>query len=168
MHRAARLTALAVIAAGAFWLVGGARADFDQERQLYMLNRLELENAEAMLRFYDDKFTGTAKAAVDLGKRKDARRVAAGCESKKPGSIGICQRIEADYQAGLRVIATLREDVRATLLTQRAQVERLREEFNTAIANYVTAVASLAAIAPAEREDEVKKPALIPPRTGQR
>jgi len=168
MHRAARSTVFAVIAAGAFWLAGGARADFDQERQFYMLNRLELENAEAMLDFYKDKFAGTVKSAVDLKKRRDARRNVASCDAQKPGGIGICQRIEADYQAGIRIIATLREDVRVSLQTQRAEVERLRAEFNTAVAKYVTAVASHAATVPAEREDEVKKPALAPPKTGQR
>jgi hypothetical protein len=158
MHRAARSTVFAVIAAGAFWLADDARADFDQERQLYMLNRLELENAEAMLAYYQDKFAGTATAVIDLRKRKDARLNTAGCDTKKPGSIGICQRIEADYQAGIRIIATLREDVRVSLQTQHAQVERLREQFNTAVAKYVAAVESQAAILPAEREGDVKEP----------
>ena len=162
MHRAARLTVFAVIAAGVFLPAGGARADFDQERQLYMLNRLELENAEAMLDYYEDKFAGTATAIIDLRKRKDARLNTAGCESKKPGSIGICQRIEADYHAGIRIITTLREDVRVSLQTQRAQVQRLREQFNAAISNYVSAVTLQAVVVPDAPEGGAKEPTSAP------
>jgi hypothetical protein len=167
MHRAARTAVFAVIAASTCLLAGGARADFDQERQFYMLNRLELENAEAMLDFYEDKFAGTVKSAGDLKKRRDARRNVASCDAQKPGGIGICQRIEADYQAGIRIIATLREDVRVSLQTQRAEVERLRAEFNAAVAKYVAAVASQAAIVADEPDGEVKNPAPAPPKTVQ-
>jgi len=166
-----RLIVFAVIAAaGAYLLPGGALADTDflNERKLYMLTQLELENAQDMLRFYEKKFSGTTKAAIELLRRKDARRSAAGCDKNKPGSVETCRRIEADYQAGIRIIGTLREQVRSSVLTQRANVEKLREEFITAVSNYVTAVALQAAILPPERKGEVKEPTLGPPRTVRR
>ena len=137
-----------VTATGVLTAATPARAEFENERRLYLLMRVELENAQLMQRFFQEKEKAASRAGWEIMKEQSWRLFMAQCDKGIPGTAEKCRKIREGYQDAISNVSTLIRGFEAAAFFQSLEVDRLRDEFNTAVANYVTKVALHAAVLP--------------------
>lgn len=152
MHRALLSTVIAAATALLLLSTAPARAEFENERSLYLLMRVELENARLMQRFFEEKLKAAEAAAFQISTNRDSRWSKSGCDDIRPWAPERCWKIREEFFDAIRTLRTYVRGFEAAAFFQSIEVDRLRSEYDAAVANYVTQVALQAAMLPPEPE----------------
>jgi hypothetical protein len=140
--------AAAVGVAGTLTVATPARAqtEFEKERQLYMLMRVELENAQATA---DNLRSMAVRSADVLGgavSRNNANLADKGCFEKPPRYPEQCKALDGEAFRRLQPLMVHQDLIADAAEAQLEEVNRLRNEFNAALINYITKVATQTAL----------------------
>ena len=163
MSRAVLSTVVAAVTALLLLNTAPARAEFENERSLYLLMRVELENARQMERFFQAKLEAAEAAAFQISANRDRRWSKSGCDDIKPWAPERCWKIRDEFFDAIRTLRTYVRGFEAAIFFQSLEVDRLRNEYAAAVANYVAQVALQAAVLPPEPEVQVSPQSPQPP-----
>jgi len=162
--------AAVVSATGILTVATPARAqdEFQKERQLYMMMRIDLENAQEMLRYYEKAWTNSKANGLRWMDWYTHTLESNGCNTPRPWNPESCEKIENKYLSVRRQIAVERGALSIAITAQREEVERRQRDFQTAVANYVAQVALQAAMLPPQPQVRNPPPGRRPPAVVRR
>jgi hypothetical protein len=137
--------AIAAIAAVGM-LTAATGAELDKERQLYMLMRVELENAQTMANNLRSMAVRSAEILGNAVGRNNANLFDKGCFETPPRYPELCKALDGEAFRRLQPLMVYQDLIADASDAQFEEVSRLRGEFNAATINYITKVATQTAL----------------------